>query len=479
MSSTPPKVGSIRLQDAAAPALPAGLYRITSGLEVERRAVGGQVSPLDQPASLATHLQVVGPRFSLDAADIAERHPSADARGSYGDRLPHVALGRRTLPWERTAPGGGPWLALLVLKADEAELATGPLSTLLPAPVVAALQPVDGDPAVTVVKVKDGATLAAVLPSQTELALLAHVRQVNLADSALAGSDDDGIFAIVVANRFPAGTAGDGTAYRACLISLEGRGDAWTAAAGQAAPPLIVLHSWKFTSLAQGGTFESLATAVHVGPFGAPAAGASAVIAPDGTVGVEVMGRDGTSASGRYRGPLLGLASGQPLAAPGGSDFSGAAAFELGRLLGISDGRFLRELTSWHRSADAAARTELARAELSRVLAPRVGVPRARRRAGPAAPAGAAAISATNVTTAAVRAALGARLTRAHGRPADLWQVHPAAFMRAAPEAKQKKAAVKKTTTPKKIQMTKAKTPTKTRRSDGKQGRRASQKKRS
>jgi hypothetical protein len=366
MSTTPPAVGFIRLLDAAIPALDAGLYRLTSSLDVQQRDPGGTLSPLASPSPQTMHFEVSGPRFTIDRGDVSDRQPPPDAKGAFGDRLPHIALGRRTLAWERLAPDGMPWLALLLFRSDEAQLATGTLSALLPPPVIATLQGLDpftGDPSVTVVRVKDLATFRAVLPSRKDVTLLAHVRQVNMSDTALAGPDDDGIFAVVVANRLPLSSSVDGTTYLACLVSLEGRDDAWTVTTGQA-PALIVLHSWTFTSSGAGGTFEHLAATVDAAPFGATAGGSPSLLSADGTIAVQGTDRDGNSGTARYRGPLLGLATGQPLGAAS-NDISSASAFELGRLLGGADGRFLRELAGWHGGpceADRADRTGVARA---------------------------------------------------------------------------------------------------------------------
>ncbi len=422
MSDSPPAVGSIRLFDAATPDFQAGLYRFTSALDVERRTPGGTISPLQAPPVQSTHVEVTGPRFALDGAGIAGRHPPADTIGAFGDRLPHVALGRRTLPWERrahAAQDGMPWLALLVFTKDEAQLATGTVQGLLPASVVATLQALDpfaGDPAIAVVHAKDLATLRGVLPSRSDVRLLAHVRQVNIADSALAGRDDDGIFSVVTANRLPLATGADGTPYLACLVSLEGRDDVWTVPDGQPPPQLVVLYSWTFTCTSEGGTFEYLANSLDVGLLGKTAPGVPGLLAAGGTIPVERVDRSGAAGSARYRGPLLGTATGQSLGI-GADEASAPAAYELGRLLGAADGRFLRELVAWHRAADGAARTDIVARSLAEVLA-------AGGQLGRRAPAGLG--RAERITTTEVKGALADVLGGIARAPANLWQVHPA-----------------------------------------------------
>jgi hypothetical protein len=57
-----------------------------------------------------------------------------------------------------------------------------------------------------------------IVPMESEIPLLTHVRQVNTEDKELMGMDDDGWFAVVVGNRLPE----PGKKYEACLVSLEG-----------------------------------------------------------------------------------------------------------------------------------------------------------------------------------------------------------------------------------------------------------------
>lgn len=422
MSDTPLAVGSIRLLDAAQPNLDAGLYRFTSALEV---TVASSGTALAAPPPLQTHVRVAGPRFTVDDGEIASRHPPLNALGAFSDRLPHVALGRRTLPWERTLADGTPWLALLVVRADEGILATGKLRALLPASVVAALPDLPAaDPTITVLRMHRLATLKAILPSRAEVRLLAHVRRVNIADTELAGRDDDGSFAVVAANRLPLLEAGAvSTSYRACLVSLESRDDIWNLPATQAPPPLLVLASWTFTVSAVGGTFAEVAKQLDVAPFGAPASGTPVLLDAKGTLGVDRVTHAGHRVDARYRGPLLGTHAGQPLGATV-DDISAPAAYELGRLLGTADGRFLRDLIAWHRAEESAARTALVSETLIKTLAG--GHPPRRGRPTGVADAAAMPPSAAD-THATILALLTDRLAQRSRHQADLWRVHPAA----------------------------------------------------
>ncbi len=187
--------------------------------------------------------------------------------------------------------------------------------------------------------------LAGLFPSRRDIALLTHVRRVNLADTDLAGRDDDGWFAIVAANRLPT-SAG---AYTACLVSLEACETLWQSPLA-AVPPLIVLHSWRF-DVTPGGTFESLAAGLEVNLFGSRRGQQSL----DPGTAISRAGRDGTASLASYRGPLVPTPPGQD--APADStlpDISDDAAYELGRLLATADGRFTREILAWHRAASLA-----------------------------------------------------------------------------------------------------------------------------
>src|SRR5207244_7647639 len=96
-------IGSIRLFDSVEPQLEAGVYRIVSSLELGSSGLAPR--PADE-----TYVDVGGPRFRLGPDEVPAVHPPQNARGGFGRRLPHVVLGRRTLPWERRGPATEAWL---------------------------------------------------------------------------------------------------------------------------------------------------------------------------------------------------------------------------------------------------------------------------------------------------------------------------------------------------------------------------------
>jgi hypothetical protein len=225
--------GFFELYSSARPALPAGAYTASSSQDLVAATPhdGDQQIPLDDTAF---HLHIDAPRYAMPPEQILSTFPPAGSQGDWRERLPQIVLKRRTLPWERnptfnpqqppeTAP---PWLALVVLADGEGQLSTD----VDPSQCVTGDVDLGDDADVPKGKylevTKD--IVEKVFPCQDELDLLCHVRKVDLADTELALSDDDGYMAVVLANRLPQPAApkqGDDEAtplkYTAYLINLE------------------------------------------------------------------------------------------------------------------------------------------------------------------------------------------------------------------------------------------------------------------
>ena len=173
------------------------------------------------------------PRFTLPAGAVHAAFPPANASGFFGQNLPHVVLSQRVLPWERTlasgVPANSPWMARLLLTADQIipPAGTPPGSIANPTlagtyPVGQVTQPPSGTlgPAVTPDPWDDTtcravdlgtATFQAVVPRAADLPYLAHARQVNADAKTTDIAGGNGWFAVVIGNRFPASTAPGGT----------------------------------------------------------------------------------------------------------------------------------------------------------------------------------------------------------------------------------------------------------------------------
>jgi len=218
-----PRIGEMILYDYILPPLFGGEYRLRVDTEV---AIGGADQPLDGQDFF---FNVEGPRFALAPNEVAGVFPPRNGHGSFDSALPHVALGRRTLPWERplgdahtVAPGQTPFpfLALVLFESSECEIKRNmALTDVVPAAVFDRL---GRPPGIRCDAVEaDEGLLRAILPMPEELQLLTHVRRVNVDDRELAAGDSDGYFAIVMGNRIPQ----PGATYTACLVSVEERTD--------------------------------------------------------------------------------------------------------------------------------------------------------------------------------------------------------------------------------------------------------------
>jgi hypothetical protein len=237
----PPR-GSMYLYDAITPAAKDGVYKATVASVVTYPVDVPPPPPLPPPApqtqtlGLDRYFEIAGPRFSLQATDVANVYPPRNSVGAFHDALPQIVIKRRTLPWERPLgtlaatkraagdppppDGDVPWVALLLFAEGEYTLYQGlPLDQAVPAAVFQRL----GRPAnIRCDAVEaDAGLIASILPAAEELQLLAHVRQVNVEDRELNADSSDGFFSVVISNRLPS----PGLKHRACLVSLEQRTD--------------------------------------------------------------------------------------------------------------------------------------------------------------------------------------------------------------------------------------------------------------
>ena len=228
--------GHFQIYSHLTPTLPAGDYRFTTNQELTASGPTGSLGVGDLPVEpLATHVRVTSPRYQLPPDQVLSTYPPANTEGAYGARLPQIVIKRRTLPWERTVDPEGestvddantPWLALVVLAEGEGEL-------VLNRPVAECVTPgqvLGGQPDVAMgsyLKVRRS-VIDSVLPTQRDVPLLAHAREVDINDTEMMMGDDDGFLAVVIGNRLPlSGRDADGrevpTRYLCALINLEGQ----------------------------------------------------------------------------------------------------------------------------------------------------------------------------------------------------------------------------------------------------------------
>lgn len=223
--------GHFQLYTRIPPDLEAGEWRIRADHELEDD--DGSVGSVERSN---VHITINSPRYALPPGQVLSTFPPANSIGSYGSRLPQVVLKRRTLPWERLVDDDRPdtpWMALVLIAEGEAELRTGvPAAECFTDGVDLPRGDTLADPEVGSANclVIRKSMVDRIFPTQQEVDLLAHAREVDLADTELALGDDDGFLSVVVGNRLPVpgvDDQGDETpiTYLAALVNLEGQYD--------------------------------------------------------------------------------------------------------------------------------------------------------------------------------------------------------------------------------------------------------------
>ncbi len=343
--------------DRHVPALPAGAYQVKVSLDV---AAG---NAKEQSAADAEFF-IGGERYALGPAVIASAFPPEGSRGHFLSSLPHIALSRDTLPWERDAGRpNAPWLALILL--HEAEAVRCPLvSTTLG--VYRAkfgsrkpeLEPgqEDSDPLQTITI--NAALAKIVVPSIDELSLLAHVRghveKGTLAEGLavvvckrLPKTGKNTLHLVSMEKRYVQSGAFDITGSETTLVSLK----SWSFHAEEDAPNAAPLLGKIFEALSTG--WLELAGDANAAPFLAR-----------GCAPLPHRSRAGETGVSWYAGPLLpGGAQPVNLELPARSsdallgyhadvgmlEVSCAAAWELGRLLALENPSIRAQLSAWRR----------------------------------------------------------------------------------------------------------------------------------
>ena len=117
--------GDMLFFDNYVPRLEDGDYTITVTQKLVgtgEPGFGGEKHDADRTFTRIQKFTVTGPRFQLDPTDIHCEFPPPGSQGLYDQFMPHVALRKRALPWERDVfkdKGVTPWVALLVFDTSE------------------------------------------------------------------------------------------------------------------------------------------------------------------------------------------------------------------------------------------------------------------------------------------------------------------------------------------------------------------------
>ncbi|MDX2030227.1 MAG: hypothetical protein SF339_06140, partial [Blastocatellia bacterium] len=363
------------------PTLKAGRYEISVTQEIHTNEASNPKIPSSSfPA--ARSFVILGERFELKPEEIQTVFPPDGSLGDHSNVLPHVILQRSTLPWERSSGvADAPWLALLLF--DQTEAPTPRVITLeqlkksaaenVRFPVVTLEDGQSDADKVVVIDVRKQA-LAAILPSEKDLALLAHVRQMKDDAGKKTGEET----AVVIGNRLPR----SGALSTAHLVSLEARyknGSFDFQGAGENdLIRLVSLKSWSFACADQNQSFEGLLANLNRTPGTLRLPVSSSPVAEKflskGFVPLKHHLRKGEQTWSFYHGPLV-TGYHDPLIAAGGSskpevslparaadellrydptygllDASYAAAWELGRMLALQSRKFSVSLYNWKRA---------------------------------------------------------------------------------------------------------------------------------
>ena len=316
-------VGEMRLYSEIRPAIGAGKHRIE--LQQSITDADGDTLPVND---VTKHIEVVGPQISIPGPDIHSVFPPPNATGSFENRLPHIALKRRTLPWERESNGDDiadrpPWLVLVLLADGEGSFTRNVSIKEVYGTATRQKLGIAGSARCDMLEVTED-TIRKVFPREDELEFLVHVRQVNVNDTEFAGSDEDGFMSVVMGNRLPS----VGRTYGAYLISLEGRfellPDPDPNDFHDDAGPLSVYDNL---------TYVQMVAATYPVTGGSPPLGATPPPAaqPSSSAVRAVRSPSASAASNRSSGWHGGAAE------PPGEDDEGAASFAPGRFLDAVD----------------------------------------------------------------------------------------------------------------------------------------------
>lgn len=394
--------GQIQFFDSIQPPLEAGEYTLSA--EQQILDIPGETV---KPYISTQQVLIDGPRFSINPSQIHTLYPPANQQGLYDNVLPNIVFSNFSLPWARpidpaasqqlkgieaTKDGAGnviPWMGLLTLYPADLDTTGGTSKVSNPKTVTVSqlaapedpniLPPVLGnlfgaeDEKVTVVDL-DLSFFQSISPKLSELPFLAHARTVNTGGKILLGMDDDGCFSLVIGNRLPQ-AGGRNSVF---LVSYEGHQDhlrGSTIPGNYTKIRLCLLGAWQFTVNAAQGSFIKLMGDLcekgrgGVTLFGMPESAATSALSATAKEALEIgyiplqnNMRQGETATSWYRGPLMPAPTKRDFAyGPyhysdhaiqydpeyGLFNHAYSAAWQIGRLLALSDASFSIALFQW------------------------------------------------------------------------------------------------------------------------------------
>lgn len=410
--------GTITFYDSSNAPLQAATYTLKITQSVDLGPDHDNPSDYEATQTVA----VSAPRFQVQPSDLQSVFPPSGASGTFAEALPQVVL-TRDLPWARPIVPGDvvppadtppPWLALLVVYESEARNVGAPITTTVQTlmnPGSGVLPPDLGAlPAEELFQVCQMLTVnlswfQSVIPALDELPLLAHARNVDTTQKVTNLAN--GFWSVLIANRLPDSASDGPRTTSVYLVSLEGHSQhlhGVTIPGNYQSIALAAMARWTFISSAFQGDFLGLLQAIGengqdqrlqmltdpaiVPQSGQDAATESIAI---GFVPLQNDLRTGENTSSWYRSPIVPFPTRpDPVQTTytvsdhairydpetGMFDHSYAAAWQVGRLLGLNDAAFTQSLIGWRRSEmNAIQRTPALQkgAELLQVSPPKSG----------------------------------------------------------------------------------------------------------
>ncbi|MEH2241461.1 hypothetical protein [Nostoc sp.] len=373
MSALNLKVQFIEYQQ---PPLDSGTYQVTVEQTIKTKT-SEKIS--EEKFSQVLDFVVTGHRFAaLTVNDIYAVFPPAGNLGEHTNALPHITLKRGTLPWERSVNVNDsdlPWVALLLFRESEKPTPQtiklkdlkSTLSNVAKFPDFANEPGQTEEDELTVIDVPKK-LLAQIIPTQKEVALLAHINVLTDAgDSPLSEP-----LATVLGNRLP--QAGEVSTVH--LVALENRYKGskekgefdYQGAGDNDLIRLVSLTSWSFACVNNQHNFSALLKKLDRTPDTLRLPEPENSEAKDylnlGYVPLAHALRQGDKTISWYHSPLSSGKSPDRLSAPvpmadalmrydssnGLFDVSYAAAWELGRMLTLQNQRLAVELFNWKRA---------------------------------------------------------------------------------------------------------------------------------
>lgn len=397
--STPGTVGAgdIQFFDSIEPPLKTDVYTINANQTVNNVTD----AEAETPSYASTKsLNIVGPRFEIKPNLIHSIFPPANQQGSFSNYLPNIVFTDFSLPWSRainpdniSEQNTTPWIGLLTLHQADFDSQTpavsapqtvttselvNPGNKILP-PDLGTNFTGDNETQVRVVDI-DLAFFQEIAPQLDELSFLSHSRAVNTDGKVVLNMDADGCFSLCMGNRLPA----VGQKNQVLLVSFEGHQDHLHGADIQGdydTIRLVQLGGWSFNTT----DFDREFLTMMEGLCNTGNGGVSLIQMPIddqseqnevakealeiGYVGLQNKMRIGENATSWYRGPLMPAPTKRESTLSTTDDNYGpylysdhaihydpetgifnhaySAAWQIGRLLALSDAPFAQGIFNW------------------------------------------------------------------------------------------------------------------------------------